>query len=99
VLFSRHTLDPHMFLLYHLRDVILVEWCLIGVMSTTYILQHVIVCWVTTHLFVQSFLGVLIGAAGVCTLSPNWRAGADAPLERTTGVPVGAYLGHRWRCS
>jgi hypothetical protein len=33
-----------------LRDVIFVKWYFINVMSTTYILQHAVVCWVATNI-------------------------------------------------
>jgi hypothetical protein len=31
-----------------MRDVIFANWYFTSVMSTTYILQHAVVCWVTT---------------------------------------------------
>jgi len=42
-----HTLDPHMFLLYHSEGCNAYERCFISVMSTTCALQHAVVCWVT----------------------------------------------------
>jgi hypothetical protein len=40
-------LDPQCFYCTTLRDVILVEGCSASVISTTCILQHAVVCWVT----------------------------------------------------
>jgi hypothetical protein len=39
--------DPQYFCCTTLRDVILVEWSFISVISTTCVLQHAVVCWVT----------------------------------------------------
>jgi hypothetical protein len=40
-------LDPQCFCCTTLRDVIIVEGCSASVISTTCILQHAVVCWVT----------------------------------------------------
>jgi hypothetical protein len=40
-------LDPQCFCCTTLRDVILVEGCSTSIISTTCILQHAVVCWVT----------------------------------------------------